>query len=101
MPQPKNAMEIFKLLDTSNCRECGEKTCLAFAGAVFSGSRKLQECPKLDRETIIRFSPESENENSAERNRDAYLQQLKKEYPAAIWGRATAKESEHSSRVAG
>ena len=35
MAQPKNAMEIFKLLDQSNCRECGQKTCLAFAGAVF------------------------------------------------------------------
>jgi CO dehydrogenase/acetyl-CoA synthase gamma subunit (corrinoid Fe-S protein) len=28
MPPPKNAMEIFKLLDMSNCRECGAKTCL-------------------------------------------------------------------------
>jgi hypothetical protein len=79
MPQPKNAMQIFQLLDRSNCRECGEKTCLAFAGAVFQGQRKLEECPKFDREAIIRFSPESENENSAERNRDAYLQKLKKE----------------------
>lgn len=79
MPQPKNAMQIFQLLDRSNCRECGEKTCLAFAGAVFQGHRTLQECPKLDRETIIRFSPEPENENSADRNRDAYLQKLKKE----------------------
>ena len=28
-------MEIFKLLNGSNCRECNEKTCLAFAVAVF------------------------------------------------------------------
>ncbi|PLX44033.1 MAG: hypothetical protein C0611_14470 [Desulfobacteraceae bacterium] len=52
MPQPKNAMEIFKLLDQSNCRECGQKTCLSFAGSVFRGQIKLEECPKLDRETI-------------------------------------------------
>jgi CO dehydrogenase/acetyl-CoA synthase gamma subunit (corrinoid Fe-S protein) len=51
MPSPKNAMEIFQLLDKSNCRECGEKTCLAFAGAVFTGARRLDQCPKLDRET--------------------------------------------------
>ncbi len=56
MPQPKHAMEIFQLLDKSNCRECGEKTCLAFAGSVFQGKRKIEECPKLDRETIERFS---------------------------------------------
>jgi hypothetical protein len=77
MSQPKNAMQIFQLLDRSNCRECGEKTCLAFAGAVFQGQRKLQECPKLDRATIMRFAPEDENQNSVERNRDAHLQKLK------------------------
>ena len=47
MPAPKNAMEIFKLLDKSNCRECGEKTCLAFAGAVYRGQKKIDECPRL------------------------------------------------------
>ena len=79
MPPPKNAMQIFKLLDMSNCRECGEKTCLAFAGAVFQGHRKLAECPKLDQETIERFSGESQNQKTAEQNRDEYLKQLKGE----------------------
>ena len=77
MPPPKNAMEIFQLLDMSNCRECGEKTCLAFAGAVFQGQRKLAECPKLDRETIERFSGDVQNQNTAEQTRDEYLKQLK------------------------
>jgi len=79
MPQPKNAMEIFQLLDKSNCRECGVKTCLAFAGAVFKGRRKLDECPKLDRETIERFSVEPEHQNVVEQNRDEYLKKLKNE----------------------
>ena len=79
MPPPKNAMEIFQRLDMSNCRECGEKTCLAFAGAVFQGQRKLAECPKLDRETIERFSGEAADQNRAEQTRDEYLKQLKRE----------------------
>jgi len=79
MPQPKNAMEIFRHLDKSNCRECNEKTCLAFAGAVFTGQRKLDECPHLDRETIERLSSESENQTAAEPERGAYLQDLKNE----------------------
>lgn len=54
----KNAMEIFILLDRSNCRRCGEKTCLAFAGAVYRGNRKLRDCPKLDEETAKRFAGE-------------------------------------------
>lgn len=76
MPKPKNAMEIFKLLDKSNCKKCGLKTCLAFAGAVFMGQKRLEECPKLDKATIERFSGEAENQNIIEQNRDEYLEKL-------------------------
>jgi hypothetical protein len=79
MKQPKNAMEIFQLLDKSNCRECGEKTCLAFAGAVFKGRRQLKGCPKLDPEIIEQFSGEPGNQNAVEQNRDAHLENLKNE----------------------
>ena len=79
MSQPKNAMEIFQLLDKSNCRECGEKTCLAFAGAVFMGQRSLDECPRLDRETIVRSFGQTETQNIVEQNRDEYLKKLKAE----------------------
>ena len=43
----KNPLEIFQLLEKSNCKLCGEKTCLSFAGAVFQDKRKLTECPRL------------------------------------------------------
>ncbi len=76
MAHPKNALEIFQLLDKSNCRECGEKTCLAFAGAVFTGARKLDQCPKLDRETMAPFSEDSESRNTVEQEREATMQML-------------------------
>ena len=79
MPRPKNAMEIFTLLDKSNCRECGEKTCLAFAGAVYQGRKKIRDCPKLDRTIIDRFSDQSDDQNHIERNRDEYLEYLQNE----------------------
>lgn len=81
MPQPKNAMEIFQLLDRSNCQECGQKTCLAFAGAVFRGQSKLEECPKLDRETIERFSGEPKKEHTVEEIQEAYMKDLKAKMP--------------------
>jgi hypothetical protein len=77
MARPKNAMEIFKLLDKSNCRECGQKTCLAFAGAVFRGQIKLEECPKLDPETIEQFSGEAPKEHTVEEIQEAYMNDLK------------------------
>ena len=79
MPRPKNAMEIFTLLDKSNCRECGEMTCLAFAGAVYQGRRQIKTCPKLDRAVIDQFSDASENRKALDQNGDEYLESLKRE----------------------
>jgi len=79
MPLPKNAMEIFRRLDKSNCRTCGEKTCLAFAGAVFTGQRRLEDCPKLTPDTIEYFSGESDNPADIDQNREEHLNRLKDE----------------------
>ncbi len=77
MPRFKNAMEIFDLLDKSNCGECGEKTCLAFAGAVFTGRKTLDECPKLDQKIIEKYSEGSQSvSKTIEQNRDEYLKVL-------------------------
>jgi hypothetical protein len=77
MPRPQNAMEIFKLLDNSNCRECGEKTCLAFAGAVYQGRKKIQQCPKLEQAIIDQYSDESVDPKFAGQNQDEFLEMLK------------------------
>ena len=77
MPAPKNAMEIFKLLDKSNCRECGEKTCLAFAGAVFRGQKTIDQCPRLDPEVVKRFSGDSDDTNTLDANREEFLAMVK------------------------
>ena len=91
MPPPRNAMEIFQLLDKSNCRQCGAKTCLAFAGAVYKGEKKIDECPKLDPEAIQRFSGESESRNGAEQHLDAYMKQLKAEIAALDFAEAAER----------
>jgi len=77
MPPPQNAMEIFALLDKSNCRECGEKTCLAFAGAVYQGRRRVRECPRLSRAVAARYANDGAHANALEENREAFLQLLK------------------------
>jgi hypothetical protein len=56
MTKTATTLDIFKLLDQSNCQACGEKTCFAFAAAVFKGGRSLGECPKLSPETVKAFS---------------------------------------------
>lgn len=79
MANPKHAMEIFQLLDKSNCQQCGEKTCLAFAGAVYRGFKKLNECPKLPETVLIRYDGEGgASASGIEEGRDEYLEALKK-----------------------
>lgn len=60
MPQFKNVMEIFKLLNKTNCRACNEKTCLAFASSVFLGKKRLNECPHLDSDIVQKNNTEGE-----------------------------------------
>jgi ArsR family metal-binding transcriptional regulator len=40
---------LHKFLPGTNCRECGRRTCLAFAIELARGKGRLQECPVLDR----------------------------------------------------
>ena len=73
----QNPMEIYRLLDRSNCRECNEATCMAFAAAVFRGARSLDECPRLARDTVKQFVGASENRTTVEQNLDETVDRLK------------------------
>jgi len=74
----KNVMEIFKLLDKSNCRRCNEPTCLAFAAAVFQGRRRLAECPRLDPALVERCSGRAPHTPSPEADFDQTIAPLRR-----------------------
>ncbi len=44
------AMDIFKLLPRTNCRKCGQPTCLAFAMLIAQKKAKLEDCPDVSQE---------------------------------------------------
>jgi ArsR family metal-binding transcriptional regulator len=46
-PIPK-VFEIFKLLPKTNCRECGQTTCMVFASMAAEGGKGAEDCPPLD-----------------------------------------------------
>lgn len=48
-PKPK-VIEILKLLPRTNCRECGQPTCMVFATQVAEGGRGADDCPALNAE---------------------------------------------------
>jgi ArsR family metal-binding transcriptional regulator len=45
--QAPRLLDIWALLPQTNCRQCGEATCMAFAAGLFQQERQLSECPIL------------------------------------------------------
>ena len=72
-----NLMEVFKLLEKSNCRKCDEKTCLAFAASVFGGKRPITDCPQLAPEIAARFDSQPRQQDRIAQEADDQLAELK------------------------
>jgi hypothetical protein len=81
--QLKRPMDIFKLLDKSNCRKCNKPSCLAFAAAVFKGEKELEECPSLKKETLDRYGGKVVHQRvSLEKEEEKAVARLKQEVAA-------------------
>ncbi len=77
MSQFKSVIEIFNLLEKSNCRRCGEKTCLSFSAAVFMGKKELRECPLLSHEVTAQYTPQKRKANASEDDFNRMVHTLK------------------------
>ncbi len=75
----KTAMDIFKLLNKSNCRACNEKTCLAFAASVFKGEKRIDECPHLDKNVIEKYGKNIERPKTIQSEQEKIIESLKME----------------------
>ena len=82
MAQFANLMEVLSLLDKSNCRKCGEKTCMVFAASVFSGNRQLDECPTVSQEDIAKYGVQPKKRNKIEEENEKILNSLKQRLPS-------------------
>lgn len=49
-PRPK-LLEVLKLLPMTNCKKCGQATCMVFASQLVEGGRAVDQCPELAEET--------------------------------------------------
>ncbi len=49
-------IDIFKLTPKTNCKECGNPTCMAFAMKVAQGSVSIDKCPHMSEEAISKLS---------------------------------------------
>ena len=95
----QNPMEVFKLLDKSNCRKCEEPTCLAFAAMVFKAQKDLSDCPMLSDETLERFGGKKGSKIRVnEEEGIKYLNKLKQQVAAMnLKERAAVVEGEYAN----
>lgn len=75
----QNALEIYKLLNKSNCRECQLTTCMAFAGAVYTQKKKLRDCPYISSEIIDQYSGETVSKPAIAESIAKAMTELKKQ----------------------
>lgn len=49
-------LDIFKLTPKTNCKECGNPTCMAFAMKVAQGAIPIEKCPHMSEEALATLS---------------------------------------------
>lgn len=54
IPRPQ-LIEILKLLPKTNCRQCGEATCMVFAVRAMEGVKKPGDCPPIEARSRMRL----------------------------------------------
>ena len=54
-PEKPKVFEILKLLPKTNCKECGQPTCMVFATQVAEGGRGPEDCPPLSEEARVKL----------------------------------------------
>jgi len=52
---PPRVLDILKLLPRTNCRACGQPTCMVFAVQVGQGAQSLKACPGLESQNLTRL----------------------------------------------
>lgn len=71
-------LDIYRVLEQSNCRRCQLPSCLAFAAAVVAGSKKLVDCPLLDSATAARLSKSLKTRVELEPDQAEFIDRLEK-----------------------
>lgn len=77
MSRFQNLMEVLKVLPKTNCRQCREKTCMAFSAAVFKGEKELALCPYVPTEVIEKYGTQKLKTRNIDEDLDNAVNQLK------------------------
>ena len=90
MPQGPTALDIFRRLKRTNCRECGLPSCMAFAAQVVQETKKLTDCPYLEPDDIAALGGET-SEPEQEIDPEDLLAPLKEQVAAVDFAEAAGR----------
>ncbi|MCB2188400.1 MAG: Fe-S cluster protein [Deltaproteobacteria bacterium] len=54
LPRPQ-LLEILKMLPKTNCKKCGQATCMVFAAQAAEGGKGAGDCPELAQDQAVRL----------------------------------------------
>jgi ArsR family metal-binding transcriptional regulator len=54
-PEKPKLIEILKMLPKTNCKKCGQPTCMVFAVQVMEGGRGAGDCPELTPDARVKL----------------------------------------------
>ena len=91
MAHINNPMEVYKLLNGSNCRDCNEKTCMAFAVAVFKGKKPINACPHLKKEVLAQYAGQMEKPNTVDEYKAEAIEELRQKIAATDLSEAATR----------
>jgi hypothetical protein len=74
-----NPLDLYKLLNKSNCKKCMLPSCMAFAVAVIQGQKKVGDCPDLDADTAESLGGQVATRTNPEDEQRANLKSLQQE----------------------
>ncbi len=69
-------LDIYKVLQKNNCKQCALPSCLAFAAAVVGGQKTLDDCPYLTDKEKKYLAPNLEKRSTMEPLQAAFLSKL-------------------------
>lgn len=69
-------LEIYKVLEKSNCKQCLLPSCLAFAAAVVGGQKRLDDCPFLSTDVKASLSVTLTKRSTAEPPQAEFMAKL-------------------------
>jgi len=77
MAATRNPLDIYKHLPKSNCGQCPDRTCLAFASAIVGGHENFADCPHLDEAAAARIAAYLTGSQPAHHGQEAELRRLR------------------------